>query len=85
MSSKKGFKTVGEAAVAAMFKELKQLDEGPMPGKPAVQPVDVDSLSQKVKEQATEAINLSKITRCGKVKCRTCANGSKPRKFLKLS
>ena len=28
MSAKKGFKTVGEAAVAAMFKELKLLDAG---------------------------------------------------------
>ena len=35
------------SAVAAMFKELKQLDEGPMPGKPVIQPVDVDNLSQK--------------------------------------
>ena len=34
MLAKKGFKSIGEAAVAAMFKELKQLDEGPMPGKP---------------------------------------------------
>ena len=66
MSVKKGFKTVGEAAVAAMFKELKQLDEGPMPGKLVVQPVDVDTLSQKVKEQAMEAVNLIKIKRCEK-------------------
>ena len=82
MSAKKGFKIVGEAAVAAMFKELKQLDEGPMPGKPVVQPVDVDTLSQKVKEQAMEAVNLIKIKRCGKIKGRTCANGSKQRKYL---
>ena len=80
MLAKKGFKTVGEAAVAAMFKELKQLDEGPMPDKPVVQPVDVDTLSQKVKEQAMEAVNLIKIKRCGRVKGRTCANGSKQRK-----
>jgi len=82
MSAKKGFKTVGEAAVAAMFKELKQLDEGPMPGKPVVQPVDVDTLSQKMQEQAMEAVNLIKVKRCGKVKGRTCANGSKQRKYL---
>ena len=82
MSAKKGFKTVGEAAVAAMFKELKQLDEGPMPGKPVIQPVDVDNLSQKLKSQAMEAVNLIKIKRCGKVKGRTCANGSVQRKYL---
>ena len=28
-----GFKLFGERAVAAMIKELKQLEEGPMPGK----------------------------------------------------
>ena len=28
-----GFKLFGECAVAAMIKELKQLEEGPVPGK----------------------------------------------------
>ena len=33
MQSKQGFKLFGERAVAAMIKELKQLEEGPMPGR----------------------------------------------------
>ena len=53
-----------------------------MPGKPVIQPVDVDNLSQKLKSQAMEAVNLIKIKRCGKVKGRTCANGSVQRKYL---
>mmetsp|Transcript_26947 Transcript_26947/g.39879 ORF Transcript_26947/g.39879 Transcript_26947/m.39879 type:complete len:200 (-) Transcript_26947:1357-1956(-) len=82
MSAKKGMKLLGESAVAAMFKELKQLDQGPMPGKPVVQPVNVDELSAEVKERAMEAVNLIKVKRCGIVKGRTCANGSKQRQYL---
>ena len=42
MSAKQGIKLFGERAIAAMYKELKQLvDEGAMPGKPVVQPIDV--------------------------------------------
>ena len=33
MQATQGFKLFGERAVAAMIKELKQLEEGPMPGK----------------------------------------------------
>ena len=33
MQATRGFKLFGERAVAAMIKELKQLEEGPMPGK----------------------------------------------------
>ena len=33
MQATTGFKFFGEKAVAAMFKELKQLEHGPMPGK----------------------------------------------------
>ena len=34
MSAKEGFKKVGEEAIAAIFKEYKQLNDGPMPGNP---------------------------------------------------
>ena len=33
MQATRGFKLFGKRAVAAMIKELKQLEEGPMPGK----------------------------------------------------
>ena len=33
MQATQGFRLFGERAVAAMIKELKQLEEGPVPGK----------------------------------------------------
>ena len=41
----RGFKLFGERAVAAMIKELKQLEEGPMPGKKVVTAINPDTLS----------------------------------------
>ena len=82
MSAKQGIKLFGEKAIAAMYKELKQLDEGAMPGKPVVQPIDVKQLSDKDKKNALYAVNLIKQKRCGKIKGRTCADGSKQRATL---
>ena len=42
MNTKRGIREFGEAAVAAMFKEFKQLNAGVVPGKPVIAPVDVD-------------------------------------------
>ena len=42
MNAKKGIKLFGERAIAAMFKEFKQMDQGPMPGKPVFAPIDYD-------------------------------------------
>ena len=83
MSAKQGFKTVGEQAVAAIFKEYKQLNDGPMPGKPVVQAVDTNTLTDEMKSKALDAVNLIKIKRDGKIKGRSCLNGSKQRKYLK--
>ena len=77
MSAKAGFKKFGQVAIAAMFKELKQLNDGLMPGKQVASPVNVDSLPSEVREQAMEAVNLIKLKRNGDVKGRTCLNGSK--------
>ena len=63
MSAAKGIAKFGERAVAAMIKELKQLDEGPMPGKRAVAPVNPDTLSKDEKSRALEAVNLIKEKR----------------------
>ena len=45
MSARKGFKKHGKAAVAAIIKEYAQLNEGAVPGKPVVRPIDVSSLT----------------------------------------
>lgn len=83
MNAKKGIKMFGECAVAAMFKEYKQLNDGPMPGKPVFGPISYDELSQQEIKEALEAVNLIKEKRDGKIKGRTCANGSKQRQYLK--
>ena len=83
MSAKQGFKQVGEEAVAAMIKEYKQLNDGPMPGKPVVEAIDTSKLSKEDLKKALDAVNLIKLKRCGKVKGRSCLNGSKQRKYLK--
>ena len=77
MQVTKGFKLFSERAVAAMYKEFKQLNKGAMPGKPIVSPVDYHTLSDEDKRQALETVNLIKEKRSGKIKGRTCANGSK--------
>ena len=77
MSAYAGIKKHGEAAIAAIFKELKQLDSGPMKGKPVVTPMNPDLLTKEEKAQALEAVNLIKEKRDGMLKGRTCANGKK--------
>jgi hypothetical protein len=83
MSAKKGIKLFGESAVAAMFKEFHQMDQGPMPGKPVFGPQDPTLLTPLQKKKTLEAVNLIKEKRCGTIKGRSCAGGSKQRKYLK--
>jgi hypothetical protein len=83
MSAKAGIKRFGEQAVAAMWKEYKQLNEGAVPGKPVFGSVDPKSLSFEEHSRALEAVNLIKKKRCGKIKGRTCADGSKQKRYLK--
>ena len=83
MSANKGFKLFGERAFAAMYKELQQLDRGAIKGKPVVSPIDVRSLTPEAKRQALDAVNLIDNKRSGKIKGRTCANGSKQKLYLK--
>ena len=82
MSAKRGIKMFGEKAVAAMIKEFTQLSEGVMPGKPVVEPIDPNTLTNEDFRQAMEAVNLIKMKRSGKVKGRSCINGSKQWMFL---
>ena len=76
MTATKGLKMFGERAVAAMFKEYKQLDDMKVLGK-----INPESLSANDKRQALRAINLIKEKRCGKIKGRTCADGRPQRAY----
>ena len=79
----KAFKVIGEKAIAAIVKEFKQLNDGAMPGKPVIGEVNPDKLTDEEKLKALSAVNLVKEKRNGIVKGRTCANGSKQRRYLK--
>ena len=83
MSAKAGIKKFGDRAVAAMLSEYKQLNTGAMPGKPVFGCIDPTTLTYEEKRRALEAVNLIKKKRCGKIKGRTCANGSKQKRYLK--
>ena len=54
-----------------------------MEGKPVIEPVDMSTVTANEVKQALEAVNLIKRKRCGKVKFRSCANGSQQWKYLK--
>ena len=82
MNAKEGIKRFGDRAIAALFKEYKQLDEGATKGRPVVVPIDPDQLTHEQKKQALYAVNLIKEKRCGKIKGRTCADGSRQRRYL---
>jgi hypothetical protein len=83
MNAKKQIKLFGERAVAAMFKEFRQMNEGPMPGKPVFGLQDTSKLTPLQKKMTLEAVNLIKEKRCGKIKGHTCANRSKQKRYLK--
>ena len=83
MSAKRGIKLFKERAVAAMVKELTQLDRGAVEGKPVVIPIDSKLLLPEEKRKALEAVHLITEKRSGSIKERTCANGSKQRQYLK--
>ena len=83
MFAHKGIKLFGERAIAAMMKELKQLNNGVIPGNPVIEPIPFEELSHKDKEEALEAVNIITQECTGKIKERMCANGSRQRKYLK--
>ena len=83
MNAAQGIKKFGQEAIAAIWKEYKQLNEGAVPGKPVFGEVDPHTLTDMEKYSALEAVNLIKKKRSGVIKGRTCANGSRQRRFLK--
>ena len=76
MTATKGLKMFGERAVAAMFKEYKQLDDMKVLRRARKIDLTIDN-----KRRALRAINLIKDKRCGKIKGRTCADGRPQRAY----
>ena len=58
--------------------------EGAVPeqNKPVVEPIDPKTLSFQDKKKALDAVNLIEEKRDGRIKGRTCANGSKQQRYL---
>ena len=77
MQATRGFNLFGDRAVAAMIKELKQLEEGPMTGKKLLTAINPETLSAEEKAKLLNAVNLIKQKRDGTIKGRTCVDGSK--------
>ena len=68
MNTKKGIILFGEKAIVAMFKEYKQLDDVPMPGKPVVAPFNPDPLTPLDRKKKLEVMKFIKEKRCGNIK-----------------
>ena len=68
MSVSKGIDTFDEKAIAAMLKELTQLDQGAVPGKSVTVPIDPKTLTAEDKKKALNAVNLVEEKRDGKLK-----------------
>ena len=81
--AKERIKQFGEKAIAAMLKELKQLNNGAMKGKHVVVPINPSKLTKFEKRVALDAVNIIKKKRNGDIKGRTCANGAKQRRYVK--
>ena len=60
------------------------MDQGAFPGKPVVEPILYESLTEEEKRLVMEAVNLIKEERDGTVKGQMCADGSKQKKYMKL-
>ena len=83
MSVKQGIKMFGQKAIAAIFEDLKQLNDGVLLGKPVIVPILFETLTDNDQKEALEAVNLIAQKRCGCIKGRTCANGARQRKYIK--
>ena len=54
-----------------------------MEGKPVTTPIGTDKLSYKDNRMELETVNIIKQNRNRKIKGRTCADGSKQKRYLK--
>ena len=83
MPATKGFNEFGQRAVSAMLREFAQLVEGAVEGKPVVEGIIPERLSGTEKDRALDAVNLIDHKRDGRIKGRSCLNGSKQKSYLK--
>eukprot|EP00957_Ditylum_brightwellii_P162785 12396019-Ditylum_brightwellii.AAC.1 len=83
MNAKKGIKMFEKCAVAALFKEYKQLNNRVVLETRVVSPINTETLTKKDRRQALETVNLMKEKWCGKIKGKACANSSRQPEFLK--
>ena len=60
MQEKRGIEKIGERAVSALVKEFKQLNEGVIPGKTVICPVDPNTLTRDKKRKALNTVTLIK-------------------------
>ena len=60
MSAKAGIKKFGAKVTTAMLNEYKQLNIGPVPGKPVFGCIDPSKITNDEKRRALEAVNLIK-------------------------
>ena len=83
MNARKEIKLFKERGVVAMIKGFTQLDQGAFPGKPVVEPLVAESLSNDEVKMAMEAVNILKEKRNGIIKGRTCVDGSRQKRYLR--
>jgi Reverse transcriptase (RNA-dependent DNA polymerase) len=76
-SLKRGLKHFGQRGHEAAFGEMKQLHD-----RAVFAPVDVNTLTQQEKRRALESLIFLVEKRDGRVKARTCANGSTQRTYV---
>ena len=61
VSAKEGIRRWGGEAIAAIMKELKQLQDGAMPGRPVIEAVNFSDLTEEDKRtQTLEAVTVVK-------------------------
>ena len=77
MSASKGIKLFGELAIAAMFKEFKQLVDLEV-----FEGINPEDMSEEEMKKVLNVLHIIKQKRCGKIKGRTVANGSKQRGYV---
>ena len=83
MSATTCIKKYEESAVAAMINEFTQLNEGTVPGKQGIIPIDNTTLTNLEKKKVLPAVNLITEKWNEELKGRPCVDGSKQRRYLK--
>ena len=85
MHASVGIRKHGEKAIVMIIKELKQLNDGVIPNKPVVIPINPDILYKNEKMQVLDAVTLIEEKRDNKLKTRCCTNGSKQKYYLLIA